>query len=82
MNILVRPKTAFRLPSTLVLRIRKMCWNSLPYITDILLQGNETECNGEKQCIDNIMNSTEAIHRQHKLSAKSTLPCRLFMILA
>lgn len=36
--IFVRPKTTFLLPSTLVLRIRKMCWNSFPCIIDILLQ--------------------------------------------
>ena len=34
--ILVRAKTTFRLPSTLVLRIRRMCWNSWLCINDLM----------------------------------------------
>ena len=31
----VRPKTTFRFPSTLVFRIRRMCWNSAPCIKEV-----------------------------------------------
>merc|ERR1740124_1546799 len=34
--ILVRAKTTLRLPSTLVFRIRRMCWNSGPCMRDMV----------------------------------------------
>ena len=33
--IFVIPKTTFRFPSTLVLRIRRMCWNSAPWTNEL-----------------------------------------------
>jgi len=37
--IFVRPNTTFRFPSTFVLRIRRMCWNSAPCINEVDLEG-------------------------------------------